>query len=171
MKKTQISTLLIAASLIACSSLFAAGNEHSHSRPEIDHYAWIRSSLRQPGLSDEACRRILDFYMEEDEGELEEPEEGNPQDTYYEENVPSIEAEEAVTRPNYLDSLFQRYPDLLGYADAFYRVIPQNWTLLSFLLVGNIVYSLLPESNILRLNIEIMKMVTRVDIPLSDLAL
>jgi len=171
MKKTQTSTLLIAASLIACSSLFAGGNEHSHPRPDIDHYAWIRSSLRQPGLSDEACRRIMDSYLGEDEGVPGEPETGEPQEDYHEEDTTSLEAEIAVTTPSYLDSLFQQYPDLLGYADAFYRYIPQNCSLLALMLIGNVVYSLIPESNILRVNIEIMKMVTQINIPLSDIAL
>lgn len=171
MKNTQTSILLIAASLSACSSLFAGGSKHSHPRPDIDHYAWVRSSLRQPGLSDEACRRILDSYLGEDEGEEEDPEPENLQDAVIEEDTTIEEAIEAATPPCYLDSLFQRYPDLLAYADAFYRYIPQNWTWLSLFLIGNLTYSLFPESNTLRVSFEIMKMTTQVDIPLSDVAL
>ncbi len=151
-----ISTLCLTSEIV-----LAGGGD---GRPFIDHHAWIRGSLRQPGLSDAECERIRAMLFQEDETESVEEE--------VIEEVENAELdEEELQRQHQFGALMDQHPELAGYGVAIYRYLVdhRSWFLPFLLGVGLVTFELLP--NELRITVEVMKMCMGVNISLGDLTL
>lgn len=144
-----------------------------HLRPTIDHYAWLRSSLGQPHLSDEACALIhRDMFGKDDLDENAPGVDVSDMDLPEHQEEPEAIEEEVINPLSHrLTGLLARYPALASYRNLLYQYFSSQPGVLSLFLVGHIVYQLLPDTSTLRVSIQVMKMVMDVDIPLSDNAL